>query len=90
MEALYDPDSNVCSIYSHKYVEDVYDCLRKTYKGNVIFTFPHCPIKCAGAPQKIAYIAEHYFRKVSPPYRLEIRNNISLVYSPDRWVAVTT
>ncbi|KAH8240248.1 hypothetical protein KR032_012396 [Drosophila birchii] len=75
VEALEAPESNVCSIYSPKYVDDVYGCLRKTYRGNAIFTFPHCPIKCAGAPQKIAYIAEHYFRKMGR------RDNINIIYN---------
>lgn len=35
-----------------------------TCVGNAIFTFPNTPIKCAGAPQKIMYIADSYFRKV--------------------------
>ncbi len=34
-------------------------------EGNAIFTFPNTPIKCAGAPQKIMYLAEEYFRNVS-------------------------
>ncbi|KAH8294001.1 hypothetical protein KR054_007235 [Drosophila jambulina] len=75
VEALEAPNSNVCSIYSPKYVDNVYGCLRKTYRGNLIFTFPHCPIKCAGAPQKIAYIAEHYFRKMGR------RNNVNIIYN---------
>ncbi|XP_016991759.2 sulfide:quinone oxidoreductase, mitochondrial [Drosophila rhopaloa] len=75
VEALETPDSNVCSIYSPKYVDHVYECLRRTYKGNAIFTFPHCPIKCAGAPQKIAYISEHYFRKMGR------RDNVNIIYN---------
>ncbi|XP_062135229.1 sulfide:quinone oxidoreductase, mitochondrial [Drosophila sulfurigaster albostrigata] len=74
-KALSVPDGNVCSIYSPLYVEHVFDCLRKISGGNAIFTFPHCPIKCAGAPQKIAYIAEHYFRKVGK------RDDISITYN---------
>jgi sulfide:quinone oxidoreductase len=31
--------------------------------GNAIFTQPTTPIKCGGAPQKIAYLAADYFRK---------------------------
>lgn len=46
-------------------MENVYKVLQNTKKGNAVFTFPNCPIKCAGAPQKIAYISDHYFRKVS-------------------------
>jgi sulfide:quinone oxidoreductase len=31
--------------------------------GNAIFTQPATPIKCGGAPQKIMYLADDYFRK---------------------------
>ncbi|XP_016966902.1 sulfide:quinone oxidoreductase, mitochondrial [Drosophila biarmipes] len=75
VEALETPESNVCSIYSPKYVDQVYDCLRRTNKGNAVFTFPHCPIKCAGAPQKIAYISDHYFRKMGR------RNDVNIIYN---------
>lgn len=53
----------VASNYSDKYVEKVWEFLQKTKEGNAIFTMPSTPVKCAGAPQKIAYLAEHYFRK---------------------------
>lgn len=32
-------------------------------KGNAVFTQPTTPIKCGGAPQKIAYLAADHFRK---------------------------
>lgn len=67
MEALKTPNSNVCSIYAPEYAEHVYECLRNIRQGNAIFTFPNSPVKCPGAPQKIVYIAEHYFRKVRVP-----------------------
>lgn len=31
--------------------------------GTAVFTMPSAPIKCAGAPQKIAYLAADYWRK---------------------------
>ena len=31
--------------------------------GTAIFTMPSGPIKCAGAPQKIAYLAADHWRK---------------------------
>ncbi|EDW79189.1 uncharacterized protein Dwil_GK10182 [Drosophila willistoni] len=75
LDALSIPNSKVCSIYSPDYVDRVYDCLRSTTDGNVIFTFPHSPVKCPGAPQKIVYISEHYFRKVAR------RNDVNIVYN---------
>jgi sulfide:quinone oxidoreductase len=36
----------------------------KNFKGGIaLFTQPTTPIKCGGAPQKIMYLAESYFRK---------------------------
>ncbi|MCX5948964.1 MAG: FAD/NAD(P)-binding oxidoreductase [Cyanobacteria bacterium] len=31
--------------------------------GNALFTFPQTPIKCAGAPQKIMYLADDVFQR---------------------------
>ncbi len=31
--------------------------------GTLLFTFPAGPIKCAGAPQKIMYLAAHLMRR---------------------------
>lgn len=34
--------------------------------GSAVSTMPSGPIKCAGAPQKIAYLAADYWRKQAP------------------------
>uniref|UniRef100_A0A1I7XZP7 Sulfide:quinone oxidoreductase, mitochondrial n=1 Tax=Steinernema glaseri TaxID=37863 RepID=A0A1I7XZP7_9BILA len=60
-EALDTP--GVCSIYHPKYAQKTFKELERFQSGNAIFTFPNTPIKCAGAPQKICYIAEDYFTK---------------------------
>jgi len=53
----------VGSNYSPKYVNKTFQALKDFKEGNAVFTFPNTPIKCPGAPQKIMYIAEQYFRK---------------------------
>jgi sulfide:quinone oxidoreductase len=53
----------VCSNYSYEYVDKTWEFIRSFKGGNAIFTQPATPIKCGGAPQKIAYLAEDYFRK---------------------------
>lgn len=63
-DSIYDPDAQVCSIYGPDTVPQVYQKIKNTGRGTAIFTFPNTPVKCPGAPQKIAYIAEDYFRKV--------------------------
>lgn len=51
----------VCSNYTDP--EHTWEVLRDFKGGNAVFTQPGTPIKCGGAPQKIMYLAEHYFRK---------------------------
>ncbi len=55
--------NNVCSNYSADYVEYTWECLKNIKSGNALFTQPPMPIKCAGAPQKIMYLAADRFRK---------------------------
>ncbi len=52
---------NVCSIYTDP--KHTWDVIRNFKGGRAIFTQPNTPIKCGGAPQKIAYLAADYFRK---------------------------
>ncbi|MCA9706406.1 MAG: NAD(P)/FAD-dependent oxidoreductase [Myxococcales bacterium] len=53
----------VCSNYSYDAVDSTWESIRSFKGGTAIFTFPATPIKCAGAPQKIMYLAEHAFRR---------------------------
>ncbi|MFD0933555.1 FAD/NAD(P)-binding oxidoreductase [Psychroflexus salinarum] len=51
----------VCSNYTDS--KHTWEVLKNFKGGNAIFTQPTTPIKCGGAPQKIAYLAADYFRK---------------------------
>lgn len=51
---------NVCSNYTDP--EYTWDVIRNFKGGHALFTQPTTPIKCGGAPQKIAYLAADYFR----------------------------
>jgi sulfide:quinone oxidoreductase len=55
--------NNVCSNYSPDTVEYTWECIKNIDSGNVLFTQLPMPIKCAGAPQKIMYLAADRFRK---------------------------
>ncbi len=57
--------NNVCSNYSADTVEYTWECIRNLQSGTALFTQPPMPIKCAGAPQKIMYLAADRFRKKS-------------------------
>lgn len=50
-----------CSNYTNP--EHTWETIKKFKGGNALFTQPTTPIKCGGAPQKIAYLAADYFRK---------------------------
>ncbi len=51
----------VCSNYTNP--KHTWEVIKNFKGGNAIFTQPTTPIKCGGAPQKIAYLASDYFRK---------------------------
>lgn len=51
----------VCSNYTDPI--HTWNVLKNFKGGNAIFTQPSTPIKCGGAPQKIMYLAAHYFKK---------------------------
>lgn len=55
--------NGVCSNYSKDTVEYTWTCIQSLSSGTALFTQPPMPIKCAGAPQKIAYLASDYWRK---------------------------
>ncbi len=55
--------NGVCSNYSADYVEYTWECIKNLQSGTALFTQPPMPIKCAGAPQKIMYLAADRFRK---------------------------
>lgn len=55
--------NGVCSNYSYEYVDYTWENIREFKGGTALFTHPNTPVKCGGAPQKIMYLADDYFRK---------------------------
>jgi sulfide:quinone oxidoreductase len=53
----------VCSNYSYDYVDTTWANIRAFAGGTAVFTHPATGIKCGGAPQKIMYLADDFFRK---------------------------
>ena len=72
-EAL-ENDEKVVSNFSPEYVKKTFPMIKKVKEGNAIFTFPMPPLKCPGAPQKIMYMAEDYFR------RNGVRDKVNVIY----------
>lgn len=52
----------VSSNYRYDLAPKTWDLIRNTRSGAAVFMMPSGPIKCAGAPQKIAYLACDYWR----------------------------
>ena len=55
--------NGVTSNYSFDCATYTWECIRNFKGGRALFTQPGLPIKCAGAPQKILYMAADYFRQ---------------------------
>jgi sulfide:quinone oxidoreductase len=53
----------ICSNYSYETVDSTWRFLSEFSGGDAVFTFPAPPIKCAGAPQKIMYLADEVLRR---------------------------
>ena len=61
-EALANPDAMVSSIYGYDTCDKVFPNIDKLSKGRAIFTQPTGMIKCAGAPQKIMWLALDHWK----------------------------
>ncbi|MCS6938667.1 MAG: NAD(P)/FAD-dependent oxidoreductase [Roseiflexus sp.] len=65
--------NGVCSNYSYDTVDRTWENIRSFKGGVAVFTQPSTPIKCGGAPQKIAYLADDYFRRAGVRDRSAIK-----------------
>jgi len=65
----------VCSNYAYDQCETTWRTIREFRGGTALFTMPPPPIKCAGAPQKIMYLADAYWR------RNGVREKTTIVYA---------
>ncbi len=53
----------VCSNYAYDTVDSTWKAIREFRGGMAIFTNPAGAVKCGGAPQKIMYLADDWFRR---------------------------
>jgi len=82
----------VCSNYSYQIVDKTWQFIRSLKGGNAIFTQPNTPIKCGGAPQKIAYLAEDYFRKNGSRDKVKIKfiNGMPSIFTSPHYAVTLT
>ncbi len=55
--------NGVSSNYRFDLAPRTWEFIRNTRSGSAVFMMPSGPIKCSGAPQKIAYLAADHWRK---------------------------
>jgi sulfide:quinone oxidoreductase len=67
--------NGIVSNYSYETVDSTWAALKSFQGGNAVFTFPSTPIKCAGAPQKIMYLADDWLRKTG------VRDKSRVIYA---------
>ncbi|KZZ88170.1 sulfide quinone-reductase [Moelleriella libera RCEF 2490] len=74
-EALYDRQSPVSSIYNYDTCDKAFRTVETLTKGTALFTQPAGVIKCAGAPQKIMWLALDYWKRAGLYSPEKLRNS---------------
>lgn len=69
-EAIEGP--GVSSNFRFDLAPKTWDLIRNTRSGSAVFMMPMFPMKCAGAPQKIAYLAADHWRKQGVLHNIDI------------------
>jgi sulfide:quinone oxidoreductase len=77
--------NGVCSNYSFETAPYTWECIQNTKVGKALFTNPHTPIKCGGAPQKIMYLAADYFRKHQIKSQVELWSGGTRVFGVEKY-----
>lgn len=63
---------SVSSNYDVRLAPKTWRLIRRFQGGTALFTHPATPVKCAGAPQKIMYLAADHFRRTGILERSEV------------------
>ncbi|KAI6184323.1 Sulfide:quinone oxidoreductase, mitochondrial [Aphelenchoides bicaudatus] len=81
-DALNEENNGVCSIYRFDLAQKTYLELQRFQGGTAVFTYPNTPIKCPGAPQKIAYLADEIFRQnnVRDKTKIIFNNTLGVIF----------
>ncbi|KAF9111217.1 hypothetical protein BGX27_005219 [Mortierella sp. AM989] len=79
--------NGVTSNYSADSVEKTDEFIKAFKGGNALFTMPSTPIKCAGAPQKIMYLAEEQWRKAGIRSKTDIKyfTGLGKIFAIDKY-----
>ena len=77
----------ICSNYSFETVDSTWKTLQNFKGGTALFTHPLSMIKCGGAPVKICFLAEDYFRKQGIREDCEVIFGVAMprIFAVDRY-----
>lgn len=67
--------NGICSVYQFDQIDNAARMIQEFQGGTALFVMPPPPIKCAGAPQKIMYLADNIFRDHG------IRHNVQIQFA---------
>lgn len=94
-EALADSNSLVSTIYGYETCDKVFQTINKLEKGTAIFTQPAGVIKCAGAPQKIMWLALDHWKNAGlyeagdakSPIKIEFATGLPVMFGVPKYSA---
>ena len=79
--------NGICSNYSFETVETTWKTLKNFTGGTALFTHPAGAIKCGGAPVKICFLAEDYFRRIKTREKCKVIFAVGMprIFAVDRY-----
>jgi NADPH-dependent 2,4-dienoyl-CoA reductase/sulfur reductase-like enzyme len=79
--------NGVSSNYDVNSVQKTFENIKNFNGGRAVFTQPSTPIKCAGAPQKIMYLAEENFSKrgIREKSNVEFYTGMGKIFAIDKY-----
>ncbi|BCS18143.1 NAD(P)/FAD-dependent oxidoreductase [Aspergillus puulaauensis] len=93
-EALADAHAPVSSIYGFETCDKVFRNVENLRRGTALFTQPTGVVKCAGAPQKIMWLASDYWRKAGlykygeqSPIKIDFATGLPVMFGVPKYSA---
>ena len=81
---------SVSSNYDFALTSKTWEMIRDFRGGNALFTSPGTPIKCAGAPQKIMYLAADHFARNGVKANVTFAHAGAVIFGVKEFAAVLT